>query len=522
MATNKKLRFAALIRVSTDRQSKQGESLNTQTDQIETAVEMLGGVITKTYSGQEHATEGFEKKRFDELLKDAASKRKQFDAVMVADLSRWSRDNHKSTIGFDVLKKNKIRFFTLNNELDLNDPRDEFMQVVQTAANTFYAKEQSAKANINKINRAKRGIPTSGKLPYARTYDKATGKWGIDPEKHAMVKDAAKRYIAGESYRSIADEYGMDDTHLWTILNKKSGEDWSIKFKGQVQDFKIPRLLPQKTIERILKQSAANKTFKHGSIKNNYLLARMIFCERCGYAMSGQTRRNGSQFYRHLDRQVKKCDCPKRRVPADVVEANVIRQLFETFGNPKAVKAAIEKATPNKAKNDQAIKRQEVLAGLLKKVDTGIQRIIGMIANDTITDEDAKTKLDELKTQKAKYHNEMERLTASLENVPDPKDIKAAANAVAKRTKLSAKKSTALRYASHIENMTYMDKRTLAEQVFGGMTPDGKRQGVYISWHKHKGQWIWKYSIRGQIDVEGIVPMSANDEGVTKLSLSRR
>ncbi len=52
-----KLRFAPLIRVSTEKQAVMGESLRTQKTQIETAVEHLGGIITTwDYCGQEHAT----------------------------------------------------------------------------------------------------------------------------------------------------------------------------------------------------------------------------------------------------------------------------------------------------------------------------------------------------------------------------------------------------------------------------------------------------------------------------------
>jgi DNA invertase Pin-like site-specific DNA recombinase len=96
---SRKLRFAALIRVSTEKQEQQGESLRIQKKQIETAVQQLGGVISKTYAGQEHATEGHEKERFKSLLADAAKTTNPFDAVIVVDASRWSRDQVESEKG---------------------------------------------------------------------------------------------------------------------------------------------------------------------------------------------------------------------------------------------------------------------------------------------------------------------------------------------------------------------------------------------------------------------------------------
>jgi DNA invertase Pin-like site-specific DNA recombinase len=84
-----KLRFAPIIRVSTEKQKKQGESFETQTKQIIQYVEFLGGVIPEEcwkYSGQEHATPGAERKRIDQLLEDSA--KGIFDAVIVCDASR--------------------------------------------------------------------------------------------------------------------------------------------------------------------------------------------------------------------------------------------------------------------------------------------------------------------------------------------------------------------------------------------------------------------------------------------------
>ena len=85
----KKLRFAPLIRVSTERQADRGESLNTQRKQIEQYVDQLNGTIPKRcwkYSGQEHATVNSERKNLEQLLSDSG--KNSFDAVIVVDASR--------------------------------------------------------------------------------------------------------------------------------------------------------------------------------------------------------------------------------------------------------------------------------------------------------------------------------------------------------------------------------------------------------------------------------------------------
>ncbi len=90
------LRFAALIRVSTEKQQAQGESLRTQKQQIEQTVEVLGGEVVAWFGGQEHATPGWEHGEVDRLLEYCERRPRQVDAVMVSHQDRWSRDNISS------------------------------------------------------------------------------------------------------------------------------------------------------------------------------------------------------------------------------------------------------------------------------------------------------------------------------------------------------------------------------------------------------------------------------------------
>src|SRR6266545_8060084 len=106
-----KLRFAALRRVSTEQQEKVGESLRTQTADIEKVVDDLGGVITGWYGGAESATPGHEKKEVNRLIEDAQKRPRTWDALIVAHPDRWSRDNAFSRAGLEVFREHGVRFF---------------------------------------------------------------------------------------------------------------------------------------------------------------------------------------------------------------------------------------------------------------------------------------------------------------------------------------------------------------------------------------------------------------------------
>jgi site-specific DNA recombinase len=529
MSAKAALRFAALIRVSTEKQEKQGESLRTQKTQLTEAVKGLGAEVVIWYGGQEHATAGWEKSEVDRLLQDAAKRHKPFDAVVVADESRWSRDNLSSEIGLEKLLANKIRFFTKSQEYDLHDPGARLWLGMSSTIGAYQARTQTQKSMLNRIHRAKRGIPVCGKLPFGRTYDKATGKWGIDATAQKMVKDVAKRYLAGERLPDLADEYDVNRSNLHKILTKRCGPIWEQHFGSdelnihEVVPTPVPPLLPEETIKAILKTAAGNKTFKHGHIKHRYLFARMVFCRHCGYAMSGQINDKGVRYYRHVTQEGnKKAHCPLGYVPADHLEAVVMRHLYECFGNPKAVKEAIEAATPNMDRINAARERRAHVEKTMASTQAGRDKILRLLADGKITDDEANRVLADSEKKLARSQEELGRLDDSLHNVPSPEVIKVTADQVATvfrkhridgaKVKLNAK----IIHANHaFDEMSWEEKRHLVELVFSGTTSDGKRMGIYISAIDGEGGRQYKrgkkqrYTIRGHlIQDEGWFPLS--------------
>jgi site-specific DNA recombinase len=315
-AAKKTLRFAALRRVSTEQQEKEGNSLATQTTQIEQAVASIAeninatekirvvGKIVGWYGGQEHATPGHEKKEITRLLADA--KEGKFDAVIVTDADRWSRDNESSKEGLGVFRNKGIQFYTGTKEWNLFHPSDKLFLGMSAEFGEFYASNQKRKSIESRIHRAKVArVPTSGKLPFGRKFNHSSGQWEIVAGKQRIIQEAAKRYLKGESINDLAGHYEMNASNLHKILTKVSGSTWQIEFKSkdlnikETISFNIPHLLDDKTIAAIKAKVEANRTFTHGHIKHQYVFARMISCAHCGYAMFGQTNHNGHRYYRH-------------------------------------------------------------------------------------------------------------------------------------------------------------------------------------------------------------------------------
>ena len=478
------LRFVPLIRVSTEKQAYKGESLRTQNVQIRQYVKSLNGIIPENclaYSGQEHATPDMERSKLDQLLQD--SSKNKFDAVIVCDTSRWSRDNLKSKEGLNILRSNGIRFFVGTVEYDLYNPEHNFILGMSAEVGELQARQQALKSITNRIEKARRGIPTGGKLPYGRTYNKETNKWGIDSEKKKNIEWAAKEYLNGKSVVKLSNVLGMGFTNLWKILTKRSGPEWDIKFNvpklniNEMVTLQIPPLLNEETIKAIKLQSSANKTYHHGEIKHQYLLSRVIFCKHCGYALVGQTNHGGSQYYRH-PRQRKNGCCVTSWIPAKVLGEAVIVALLQTFGDRTKIQEALERAIPNFSEISKMRDDLELLKKKEKKLIERREKLIALASDDILTDEEVSKQIVSFREQLRLIKNHIGQTEIRLDSIPASDEIKKK-SVFAGKVLLNILKHPSDNLIEKFLNSPFERQRQLIEYAFSGKDANG-RDSVFI------------------------------------------
>ncbi|MFH5803327.1 recombinase family protein [Alienimonas sp. DA493] len=514
MATEKKLRIGALVRVSSERQESKGESLPVQRQTSERNAAALGGTVVEWYDGQEHATPGWERAELDRLMADAEAGR--LDAVIVSDLSRWSRDSATGLPNIRKLKKLGVRFFEGTTEVDPHDPGNALSASIQLSVLEHQAAVQRKKSIESRIHRAKRGVPTCGKLPFGRTFDKKTETWGVDPEKQAMIEDVAARYLAGASIQALAEEYGRGDANLYKTLAHKCGDTWEQSFKltdfgiDETVQTPVPRLLPEETIRAVRERAVRGRTYAARGTGEAYLLSSMVFCAECGFALTGIGARTpgGPRYYRHGVRDnAKKCPLrPRPHVRGDDLEAAVIRELFDLFGNPAMVQRAIEKAQPDPDGAADLRARADRLNKRLTKLNAGRDRVLKLILDDKVTEEQAAARLDKANADEAKLREELNAVNRQLTAVPNPDGVRAAAEAAcdawgARVGVVSARRRMVQHKAAYdFEALSPEDRRALVEMVFVGRTPDGNPAGVYVEpipGQKPRRPKRWRFHLRG-------------------------
>jgi hypothetical protein len=545
----KSLRFVDFIRVSTERQEQQGESLTIQRRSNARDIEWLGGQHLATYGGQEHATAGWEKKEVDRLQADA--RRGKFDAVMVAYSDRWSRDNDKSNEGLEIFRHCGIRFFVGTNEKDLCDPQAIFELEVQAALGKYQALNQAKKSLDTRIYRAQTfGKPTCGaQRPWGRRYDAATQTWHVIPECQAQIADVARRYLKGESLAALAREHDLCYANLCHVLRQRCGDTWQQVFTNkrlnihEVVLTTIPRLLDEDVIRKVCRRLDAFRSMPKHTRGNGYLLSGYLYCAACGYHLYGETdpRRPDRPFYRHATGRAKrlKRECPVRPVPAvraAGLEQRVLGKLFEMFGNPARIEAAVRAAVPD---CDSMTKRRQLLAADLDKIDRARQRILSKVAKELITDEQADPELAKLRDRETVLRQELDGLAADLDQLPSQEELRRYVEVVKDRfgqTIAVRDLADRVHYAAgtlgetvFVQDedgdmyaagkgdpdfvsamLTRAEQRKLIEAVFSQPLPGGKPAGIFVSPDEsgpRKGgrERGWNFVMRGLLEFEQVV-----------------
>lgn len=534
-----KLKFGALVRVSTEKQASRGESLRTQTKQLTEMVKLAGGIVVEWYSGQEHATPLQERQIFDRLLQDCEAKK--FDAVIVTDLTRWARDNAKAKAGYETLRQTGIRFFEGTREWDLWSPRDRMFLGLSGEMAEGLKLQEIEKSFVNRVARAKRGIPSFGKLPFGRTFDKASEKWGLDPEKKALVESVARDYLSGDRIENISKRIGIKKAYLYHILKYDLGPEhhqvWKSKLCNmtEVVTIKIPALLDEVTIKRIRQRMDANRTYLHGSVgKNKYLLSRMVFCGHCGYALHGTVNEHGKRYYRHILGEAaasKNCHCKEIvYVPAEDLELQVTWELFQIFGDKKRIEQVLKDGSEQLKEAEGLKVKLQMEMNKREQVQTRIDNLMMKVADGAIKDADLTRTLPPLREQKEALNKSIEATGKALADMPTKEMIKDRAATLKVKPDLKKKINKWTPEMGrelekrHMENYLKSESRhvemfndpkwfeawrEILQDVFSGHDRDGKRLGVYVTkmgkgkgkdskgkgWDKRRNRWL--YTIKG-------------------------
>jgi site-specific DNA recombinase len=502
----KQKRAAGYVRVSSSGQVS-NESLSTQRQSIKDFVKMQDWKLADVYA-DEGISGGSVKERHALLqcLKDGQDGK--FDVLVIHRLSRFGRNARELLINHDELEKVGIQLRSIKEGIDFSSKYGRAVLGILAIVAQLERDILTEQMLENRIARGKKGIPTSGALPFGRTFNRENNQWALDEEKAKLMRWAANEYLKGKSLRGISETLKiryrlfLGYQRLITVLSERCGDTWTVSFKGEEPIiYTIPRILDDGTIQRIKERLAHNKVENRKDVRK-YVLTGFIKCEACGKALSGQTQiKSDVQFsyYRHRSGKYEPCKA-MYSIKAPQIENAVFKTIFENIVDVPSFEQAIQDSLPDEKLIESLKNKVQAGEKELKRIERELDKLVDAVLSGTLEKATIKNKEKSLYEAKAKVTEELEENRERLRSMPDIVQVKQEGEFI--RRQLLEHFSS----EDHLQEMSFDEKKQLLHWLFDGKDEKGQPYGIYIS---KRGRRMYDYFLYGKIT--GLRTMKGDD-----------
>lgn len=298
-------RMAVYARLSQDRDGTQTATARQIADARKLA-ELRGWEVTRTYEDVDLSAyrRGVVRPEYERLLEDIADR--EVDGVIVWKLDRLVRRAAEFERFWRVCEDAGAILASVNEPVDTST--DIGMVVVRVLV--AFAQLEGATMSL-RIRRAaqeaaERGEPTlGGYRPFGLTKDRKA----IVPEEAELVREAARRVLAGESLRGIVREWhrrgitgttgkAFSTTTLRYLLIAGRIAGYRDHHRVMVGAGAYPAIVDRDTEDRLraILLDPGRQKYNPGTARR-YLLVGLVRCATCGYAMVARPRDDGMRRY---------------------------------------------------------------------------------------------------------------------------------------------------------------------------------------------------------------------------------
>ena len=349
---------AAYARYSTEMQTE--NSIIFQMDAIKRFCEERDFIITHRYMDEAKTGTNTNRENFQRLC--AAARNKEFDAVVIYDITRGSRDvadwfNFRKAmmlLGIEVISVE-------DNLGDLMNPNDFLVELLGVGIGQHHVLTTRLKSIEGITTRAKQGLFMGGCPPFG--YDIVDQQYVINEKEASYVRKIFSMYANGASYKDIL-------AMLSDVPTKKCGT-WSssalstmlqndryigiytwnrrqVKIMGKwagggpnehivrIPDA-IPAIIDINTWNIVQERRKSNRRAQNSAVRREYLLSGLLICDSCGSHYVGVTSRNTRKVetsYYICGEKKRKKTCSAPNINADAVE-KVVAKLVKDIVNKK-------------------------------------------------------------------------------------------------------------------------------------------------------------------------------------------
>lgn len=360
--SNKMLRCAIYIRVSTAEQRIHGKSLQAQQDCLTDYANQNNMIITGIYAdeGQTARKELKKRKAIHSLLEDVKSGK--IDVILFWKMDRWFRNVSDFYKVQDILDAHGVKWIAVaepNMSLETRDGRLNLNIMLSIGQNEVDTTSERIRFTVDNMINNGRLVWGDANLPLGYKIDTVNGEKKIvkNEEEAQIVSEVYNYFMLHQNKKAtilhIQEMFGIPFSYsmLRTML---SSEFYIGKYRNNSSY--CPAYLTMEQWERI--QSISKRNIKQDRSDRVYLFSGLMRCPNCGQKLVGTgcssviNRKTGEKrtycYYRcnraHLDH----CCDYTHRISQNLIEKYLLANLSYLFEEFYLKKASVGKKKPIK------------------------------------------------------------------------------------------------------------------------------------------------------------------------------
>lgn len=366
------IRAGVYCRISRDRTGRQAGVTRQEADCRDLAARLGWDVADVYVDNDVSAYSGKKRPAYERLKADLEAGRIQ--AVVAWHPDRLYRRAKELEAVVDLVAQVAAEVATVQaGAVDLATPNGRLVARIGAAVAQHESEHKAARVERWHLQRAEAGLPGGSKRPYGYDSDRVT----VRPEEAAMIREAARRVLAGEKRWAICEDW--NDRGVPT----KTGVPWSPIVLGEI--LRNPRLaglrehkgrrytavwepiLDMETWESV--QAALKVERPKVGRRATYELTGLLECGRCGGGMTGSRTAAGVRQYR-CPRQRDAGHCGRVAVNAENIELWVRDEVLAVLGPAPTMTEALRARATGGDDTAELLAALASLEGRLERLKT--------------------------------------------------------------------------------------------------------------------------------------------------------
>ncbi|MBE6156962.1 MAG: recombinase family protein [Firmicutes bacterium] len=337
-------RVALYIRVSTEHQVKEGDSLEAQENALLEYCNKYNYIVVDKYIDGGESGQKIKRTNLQRMLDDV--KQDKIDLILMTKLDRWFRNIGDFYKVIEIIKKHKTDWKTIWEDYDTTTASGEFWLNMSLSMGQLEAKRTSER--INSVFDYKYNVQKTvctGQPPYG--YKISEDKKLVIDEKEAQnIVKLFEYYAKTNNLNETANWFKENCENKSTCVIKKYlrnpayiGKFVRTKTKETIDDY-CPAIISEElwnNVQRLIKINVKKQIPDPNRKKHNsepYIFSGLLICKECGHTLNGKTNSNSKHYYNCRYHYFKKCD-NKKCINERWLEQHLLNEIIPILKNRK-------------------------------------------------------------------------------------------------------------------------------------------------------------------------------------------